>query len=49
VSPEDWEDIQYLLRFGPGLGREARAELPVGVATWLMPAAITFDHIKAGK
>jgi hypothetical protein len=47
VSPEDWEDIQYLLRF-PTMTREARKELPVGVATWLLPAAITWDHVRKG-
>jgi|HubBroStandDraft_6_1064221.scaffolds.fasta_scaffold00315_36 hypothetical protein len=29
--------------------REVRAELPAGVAAWLLPAAITLDHIRAGK
>lgn len=45
MSPEDWEDIQYLLRF-PTMTRDARAELPAGVAIWLLPAALAYDHAR---
>lgn len=48
MSPEDWEDIQYLIRF-PSMTREARAELPAGVAIWLMPTAITLDHVRNSR
>lgn len=37
----------YLIRFRLTPGQ--RAELPVGVATWLMPAAMAWDRIAAGK
>jgi len=26
--------------------REFRADLPAGVANWLMPAAVTYDHVR---
>jgi hypothetical protein len=34
-----------LLRF-PTMTPDVRAELPVGVATWLLPAALAYDHAR---
>jgi hypothetical protein len=35
-----------MIRF-PGLTPDARRELPVGVATWLLPVALAQDRIAA--
>jgi hypothetical protein len=34
-----------MLRF-PAVTPAVRAELPVGVATWLLPAALAYEHAR---
>lgn len=33
----------------PGMTPAARAELPVGVATWMLPAKLAWDKIAAER
>lgn len=45
MTDEEWDDILHIIRFG--LTPAQRAELPVGVGTWLMPTQMAMDRITA--